>query len=162
MVFEGDEASAVAGLAEMDKEILRLVSEGRTSKEIGRALNRSPYTIDDRLKKVCRDLGADTRAHAAAMLLRQTATTLPRDLGGAPRGGIEAGQATLSHAREDGGSRDGSGHGRKGLVSEIGRLRLGRVTARMLAVLVGVAAAAYLLANAIVAVQQVFLNVLRG
>lgn len=85
-VLDYGNMSAVAALSDLDREILRLVAEGRTSKEIGRALDRSHYTIDDRLKQVCRLLGADSRAQAAVMLLREEAAAPPLDLGAPPPG----------------------------------------------------------------------------
>jgi DNA-binding CsgD family transcriptional regulator len=160
VVLEYGNTSAVAALSELDREILRLVAEGRTSKEIGRALDRSHYTIDDRLKQVCRLLGADSRAQAAVMLLREEAAAPPPDLGGTPQGGIEAGVGYPPHGREDGGSRHGQGL--KDLTTSLTDPRLGQLATRLLLILVGVAVAAFLLANAIEAVQGVFLTVLRG
>lgn len=159
-VLDYGNMSAVAALSDLDREILRLVAEGRTSKEIGRALDRSHYTIDDRLKQVCRLLGADSRAQAAVMLLREEAAAPPLDLGAPPQGRIEAGAGHLPHGREDGGSRHGQGL--KDFTTRLTDPRLGQVATRLLLILVGVAAAAFLLANAIEAVQGVFLTVLRG
>jgi len=155
-----EDRPAIAELAEIDREILRLVAAGRTSKEIARALGRSHYTIDDRIKDVCRTLGADNRGHAAVMLLREEALTPPPDLGGAPPGGLEARPGRLAHAGEDSGS-----HQRRRLRALTDGLmdpRLGRLAIRLSVILVGIAMAAFLLASAITAVQGVFLTVLRG
>lgn len=159
-VLDYGNVSAVAALSDLDREILRLVAEGRTSKEIGRALDRSHYTIDDRLKQVCRMLGADSRAQAAAMLLREEAAAPPPRFGSPPQGRIEAGTRHLLHGREDG--RSHHGQGLNDFTTRLTDPRLGQVATRLLLILVGVAAAAFLLANAIEAVQGVFLTVLRG
>ena len=73
-----------ARLSEIDRRILRLVAQGRSSKEIGQELHRSPLTIDSRLKEVCARLGADNRVQAATMLLVDEATDPPPRFRGPP------------------------------------------------------------------------------
>jgi DNA-binding CsgD family transcriptional regulator len=47
--------------------VLRLVAEGRSSKEIGHHLSLSPSTVNQYIKSIFNKLGADTRAQAVAM-----------------------------------------------------------------------------------------------
>lgn len=161
-ILDHEEASAVSGLADIDRRILRLVAAGQTSKEIARTLERSPFTIDSRLKDVCQRLGADTRAQAAAMLLREEAMTPPPELGGTPQGGIEARARRSPDGREDGDPRKTWGIGRGALAAPSFDPRMTRMVARLLFILVAITVAAYFLANAIAAVQEVFLIALRG
>lgn len=161
-VLDYEETTAIAGLADMDRQILHLVADGMTSKEIARTLDRSPFTIDSRLKDVCQKLGADTRAQAAAMLLRAEAESDTPRLGGGPAQGLEPGAQTSPDAREDGAPQTASGRAVTALASGLSDPRLGHVMSRLLMILVGVAIAAFLLANAIAAVQGVFLTALRG
>ena len=161
-VFDLSNRSPVAALAEMDRQILRLVADGLTSKEIARALDRSPYTIDSRLKDVCQRLGADTRAQAAAMLLREEAAGAPPELGGPPPRGIEAGTWISPGGREDGDPSTGLGQTYRTLSAFLVDPRLARVALGLTVILLTVVVAAYLLANTIAAIQGVFLTVLRG
>lgn len=147
----------LARLSEIDRRILRLVAAGRTSKEIARELDRSPLTIDSRLKDVCQRLGADTRAQAASMLLVEEAASAPPDLGGPPTRGIEPLARGHLGIREDGGPR-----GKGGISTRLSDLRLTQIAMRIVLILVAVATAAFLLASAIAAIQGVFLTVLRG
>jgi len=149
-------------LSEIDRRILRLVAEGLTSKEIARELDRSPLTIDSRLKDVCHRLGADTRAQAAAMLSREEAAATTPELGGSPGGGVEPRHRRPPHAREDGGPQDGLIRPSSRFATVLSDPRLNQAALKVLLVLVAVATAAYLLASAIEAIQEVFLTVLRG
>ncbi|MFA9200240.1 MAG: LuxR C-terminal-related transcriptional regulator [Cypionkella sp.] len=62
----GDGRSA---LSARQREVLELVSRGRTSKEIARQLAISPSTVDNHIKAAIDKLGARNR-HEAARLLR--------------------------------------------------------------------------------------------
>lgn len=64
-------AEGAAGLlSSRQRQCLALVAEGRTSKEIGRALNLSPSTVDNHLRAALERLGLNSRAEAARALQR--------------------------------------------------------------------------------------------
>jgi len=54
-------------LSAREAEVLRLVAEGRSSKEIGRRLFLSPSTVNHHIQSIFNKLGVDTRAHAVAV-----------------------------------------------------------------------------------------------
>jgi DNA-binding CsgD family transcriptional regulator len=54
-------------LSEREREVLRLVAEGLSSKAIGRRLFLAPSTVNNHLASIFRKLGADTRAQAVAV-----------------------------------------------------------------------------------------------
>ena len=56
------------GLTEKQKQCLRLVSQNYSSKEIGRKLGITHYTVDQRLRTAAKNLGVDTRFEAARLL----------------------------------------------------------------------------------------------
>lgn len=53
------------------KDILRLVAQGYTSKEIGRHVGISPATVDNHARAALEILQVDSRAEAARMLVSQ-------------------------------------------------------------------------------------------
>jgi DNA-binding CsgD family transcriptional regulator len=55
-------------LTERQKDCLRLVAQGYTSKQIGRKLDLSPSTVDNHILLATQGLGATSRAEAARML----------------------------------------------------------------------------------------------
>ena len=55
-------------MTEGQRACLRLVLRHMSSKEIGRALNISSHTVDQRLKQAMRTLGASSRVEAARAL----------------------------------------------------------------------------------------------
>lgn len=59
------------GLAPGDVEILKLMARGRTNREIAEAVHLSPHTIKDRVGRILRNLGAQSRAEATAIAIRQ-------------------------------------------------------------------------------------------
>lgn len=162
-----------ARLSEIDRRILRLVAQGRSSKEIGQELDRSPLTIDSRLKEVCARLGADNRVQAATMLLVDEATDPPQDLGGPQSWRVVTDDPSPPAVGEDGvsfvsappasdpaiasgaGSRAG-GTGKAGQPDERSLLRTIRT---VMLLLVGLACAAFFLASAIEAGQEVFQSI---
>jgi DNA-binding CsgD family transcriptional regulator len=56
-------------LTERQKDCLRLVAHGYTSKEIGRQLDLSPSTVDNHILAATQILEASSRAEAARMLV---------------------------------------------------------------------------------------------
>lgn len=58
----------LTALTEKQKQCLRLVSQNYSSKEIGRKLGITHYTVDQRLRTAAKNLGVDTRFEAARLL----------------------------------------------------------------------------------------------
>jgi DNA-binding NarL/FixJ family response regulator len=58
------------GLSEREVEVLRHLCEGKSNKEIGRALNISPLTVKTHLQSIFAKLGASDRSQAVAIALR--------------------------------------------------------------------------------------------
>jgi DNA-binding CsgD family transcriptional regulator len=68
-------------LTERQKDCLRLVGQGYTSKEIGRVLDLSPSTVDNHILAAVQVLGALNRGEAARILVSSEARqNLPREL----------------------------------------------------------------------------------
>lgn len=61
----GQPSSGLHRLNAGERACLKLVGEGKSSKQIGRELDLSPHTIDDRVRSACEKLGASNRAEAA-------------------------------------------------------------------------------------------------
>jgi DNA-binding NarL/FixJ family response regulator len=49
-----------------ESQLLRLVAEGMTNREIGAAMHLSPHTVKEYLSRIMRDLGTRTRAETVA------------------------------------------------------------------------------------------------
>ncbi|MFB0611003.1 helix-turn-helix transcriptional regulator [Aurantiacibacter poecillastricola] len=62
-----DLVKATQGLTDKQREVLDLLIEHKTSKEIARSLGISPYTVDQRIASARRKLGAKTRNELAAV-----------------------------------------------------------------------------------------------
>ncbi|PIB92162.1 hypothetical protein CSW62_11625 [Caulobacter sp. FWC2] len=60
--------SVIAPLSDRQRQILRLVARGRTSKEIALAIGLSPHGVDMSLRKSCERLGVANRREAARLL----------------------------------------------------------------------------------------------
>jgi DNA-binding CsgD family transcriptional regulator len=56
-------------LTRRERECLRLVAQHMHSKEIGRALELSPYTVDKYISSACERLGVRSRREAARLLV---------------------------------------------------------------------------------------------
>lgn len=163
----------IARLSEIDRRVLRLVAQGRSSKEIAQELSRSPLTIDSRLKAVCARLGADNRVQAATMLLVDEAADTPQDLGGPQSWRVAPNESSPPSVSEDGarfvaappaptrrrtggaaptadGDERTSQPGARSLLGTFGMVML---------ILVGLACAAFFLASAIEAGQGVFQSI---
>lgn len=73
--------AAIQRLTERQKECLRLVAQGYTSKEIGRALDLSPSTVDNHILTAVQSISANSRSEAARCLTGlETRQKLPREL----------------------------------------------------------------------------------
>lgn len=74
----GDEeggAGGLAGLTDKQRDVLDLLIEHKTSKEIARALGISPHTVDQRIFFAKEKLGAASRNEAAAAYRRLIAVS---------------------------------------------------------------------------------------
>jgi DNA-binding CsgD family transcriptional regulator len=58
-------------LTERERQVLRLVAEGRATKQIARALSITERTVKFHLASAAHKLGAQTRAQAAALATRR-------------------------------------------------------------------------------------------
>jgi DNA-binding CsgD family transcriptional regulator len=74
------ENAAIQRLTERQKDCLRLVAQGYTSKEIGRALDLSPSTVDNHILTAVQSMSASSRGRAARSLTGLEARQkLPRE-----------------------------------------------------------------------------------
>lgn len=79
----GLNSEAVQRLTERQKDCLRLVAQGYTSKEIGRALALSPSTVDNHILAAVQATGSLSRGNAARLLAQnELRQNLPRELQG--------------------------------------------------------------------------------
>jgi DNA-binding CsgD family transcriptional regulator len=69
-VDEDDGIAGIGGLTEKQREVLDLLIEHKTSKEIARLLGISPHTVDQRIFFAKEKLGAANRNEAAATYRR--------------------------------------------------------------------------------------------
>lgn len=69
-------AALIESLSEGQRACLRLVHQHKTSKTIARELSISKYTVDQRVERACRTLGAAGRGQAALMLAEYERQTL--------------------------------------------------------------------------------------
>jgi RNA polymerase sigma factor (sigma-70 family) len=68
-------ASAVSRLPELsprERDILRLLSEGKSNEEMGKALSISPATVRTYIRRAMQKLEADTRTQAVATAIRNS------------------------------------------------------------------------------------------
>lgn len=160
-----DERPVSARLSDIDKQVLRLVAQGRSSKEIAQLLDRSPLTIDSRLKEVCAKLGAENRVHAATMLLLEETGEAPPILGGPQSWRIAKPASPQLDVREDGVAYDpfSSSDDAAAAPSEVASQprSLIRVVGAVLGLLIVLACVAFFLSSAILAGQEVFMR-MRG
>src|SRR5687767_15718396 len=68
-------AAGLAGLTDKQREVLDLLIEHKTSKEIARTLGISPHTVDQRIFFAKEKLGAASRNEAAAAYRRLIAVS---------------------------------------------------------------------------------------
>lgn len=64
-------ASKLPSLTQRERDVLRLLADGNTNEEIGKALFISPETVRTHVRKAMDKLEADTRTEAVAKALRQ-------------------------------------------------------------------------------------------
>jgi DNA-binding NarL/FixJ family response regulator len=69
-VQHADEAPATTPLSKREKQILQLVANGSTTKEVARDLGISPHTVKTHLERIFEKLGANDRAQAVAIAIR--------------------------------------------------------------------------------------------
>jgi len=69
-IDEDEEGTGISGLTEKQREVLDLLIEHKTSKEIARLLGISPHTVDQRIFFAKEKLGAASRNEAAAAYRR--------------------------------------------------------------------------------------------
>ena len=72
-------------LTPRERDCLRLVAEGRSSKEIALALELSPFTVDEYVRSAVQKLGAANRREAARILVAGEAGLTPEELGDEPQ-----------------------------------------------------------------------------
>ena len=68
---QGDTGNNMTTLSERQMQVLALVAEGSTDKEIALQLGLSAKTISSYMKHIRARLGAQSRAHAVALAMRQ-------------------------------------------------------------------------------------------
>src|SRR5215217_5142793 len=68
-------------LTPRERECLRLVAQHMHSKEIGRALDLSPFTVDKYIESACERLGVRSRREAARMFLELAGEPYPNGSG---------------------------------------------------------------------------------
>ena len=59
-----------APLSKREREILQMVANGSTTKEVARDLGISPHTVKTHLERIFEKLGANDRAQAVAIAIR--------------------------------------------------------------------------------------------
>jgi two-component system response regulator DegU len=69
-VQHADEAPATTPLSKREREILQMVANGSTTKEVARDLGISPHTVKTHLERIFEKLGANDRAQAVAIAIR--------------------------------------------------------------------------------------------
>jgi DNA-binding NarL/FixJ family response regulator len=65
-------ASELPAMTQREREVLRLLADGKTNEQAGKALFISPETVRTHVRKAMRKLDADTRTQAVATALRQS------------------------------------------------------------------------------------------
>jgi DNA-binding NarL/FixJ family response regulator len=69
-VQHAEEAPSTTPLSKREKEILQMVANGSTTKEVARDLGISPHTVKTHLERIFEKLGANDRAQAVAIAIR--------------------------------------------------------------------------------------------
>ena len=66
----GPSESGVADLSAREIEVLRLVADGKSNKQIGETLSLSALTVKSHLARIARKLGTGDRAEMVALVMR--------------------------------------------------------------------------------------------
>jgi DNA-binding NarL/FixJ family response regulator len=61
---------AVAELSARERDVLRLVADGHTNKEIGEKVDLSALTVKSHVARIAREPGTGDRAHMVALSIR--------------------------------------------------------------------------------------------
>jgi DNA-binding NarL/FixJ family response regulator len=69
-VRQGEAEVEVSALSKRERQILQMVANGKTTKEVARDLGISPHTVKTHLERIFEKLGANDRAQAVAMAIR--------------------------------------------------------------------------------------------
>jgi len=69
-VQHADEAPTTTPLSKREREILQMVANGSTTKEVARDLGISPHTVKTHLERIFEKLDANDRAQAVAIAIR--------------------------------------------------------------------------------------------
>lgn len=77
-----DPVDAIGSLSPGQIEVLKLVSQFKSSKEIGRELGISHHTVDQRIKRIQAILGVPTRSEAARIFVAATGLNVANDIWG--------------------------------------------------------------------------------
>jgi DNA-binding NarL/FixJ family response regulator len=72
VLVSGHTTERLPSLTQREREVLRLLADGRSNEEIGRELHISPETVRTHVRKAMLKLEADTRTQAVAIALRQS------------------------------------------------------------------------------------------
>jgi DNA-binding NarL/FixJ family response regulator len=67
------------GLTQREVEVLSLLSEGRSNRDIAEALSISQFTVASHVKNILTKTGAANRTEAAAFAIRLGLTTSPNN-----------------------------------------------------------------------------------
>jgi DNA-binding CsgD family transcriptional regulator len=68
--------SRAEDLSEGERRVLALVAAGASTEEIGSSLNVSPHTVRTHVRNLMKKLDAQSRAHAVAIAMRESALDL--------------------------------------------------------------------------------------
>jgi DNA-binding CsgD family transcriptional regulator len=58
-------------LTRREKEVLKLIGQGKTSKQIAEALNLSVFTVSNHRRHICKKLGVHSTAQLVAVAVQQ-------------------------------------------------------------------------------------------
>jgi DNA-binding CsgD family transcriptional regulator len=75
LLVRGTVSRSTNPLSPREREILRLLADGRTNDAIGRELQISGHTVRTHLRRAMQKLEADSRTHAVAIALRESFIT---------------------------------------------------------------------------------------
>src|SRR3954469_23148432 len=91
----------ITRLTPRERECLRLVAQHMHSKEIGRALDLSPFTVDKYIESACERLGVRSRREAARMFIEQSSDDPPNGSGNELLGLAERPERPPPHDHEE-------------------------------------------------------------